>query len=88
MTLAPGSRNSAPTRFSLRSGPAAWVRSIERATENYGREVAIKVLPEAFAKDSMRLGRFEREARMLASLNHPNLAAIYGLEEGTAPTSS
>jgi serine/threonine-protein kinase len=46
-----------------------------------GREVAIKILPEAFAQDAMRLTRFDREARMLASVNHPALAAIYGLEE-------
>ena len=46
-----------------------------------GRDVAIKVLPEAFAHDSERLSRFQREAKMLASLNHPNIAAIYGLEE-------
>jgi serine/threonine-protein kinase len=45
------------------------------------REVAIKVLPEAFSKDKERLARFEREARLLASLNHPNIAAIYDLEE-------
>ena len=46
-----------------------------------GREVAIKVLPEAFTQDPERLGRFEREARVLAALDHPNIAAIYGLEE-------
>ncbi len=46
-----------------------------------GREVAIKVLPEAFAQDSERLARFEREARLLASLNHPNIATVHGLEE-------
>ena len=46
-----------------------------------GREVAIKTLPEAFAEDEERLARFEREAKLLASLNHPNIAAIYGLEE-------
>ena len=46
-----------------------------------GREVAIKTLPEEFAKDGDRLARFEREAKLLASLNHPNIAAIYGLEE-------
>ena len=46
-----------------------------------GREVAIKTLPPEFAEDTERLGRFEREAKLLASLNHPNIAAIYGLEE-------
>ena len=46
-----------------------------------GRDVAIKVLPEAFASDPDRLSRFEREARMLASLNHPHIASIYGFEE-------
>ena len=46
-----------------------------------GREVAIKTLPEEFAQDTDRLARFEREAKLLASLNHPNIAAIYGLEE-------
>jgi len=45
------------------------------------RDVALKVLPEAFARDSERMARFEREAKVLASLNHPNIAAIYGLEE-------
>ena len=46
-----------------------------------GRDVAIKVLPEHFAEDKDRMARFEREARVLASLNHPNIAAVYGLEE-------
>jgi serine/threonine protein kinase len=46
-----------------------------------GREIAIKVLPEAFARDKARLARFEREARLLASLNHPNIATIHGLEQ-------
>jgi len=45
------------------------------------REVAIKVLPEEFAEDDERLARFEREAKLLASLNHPNIASIYGFEE-------
>ena len=46
-----------------------------------GREVAIKTLPEEFAEDKERLARFEREAKLLASLNHPNIATIHGLEE-------
>ena len=45
------------------------------------RDVAIKVLPDAFASDPERLARFEREAKVLASLNHPNIGAIYGLPE-------
>jgi serine/threonine-protein kinase len=46
-----------------------------------GRDVALKVLPESFSKDPERLERFEREARVLASLNHPNVAGIHGLED-------
>src|SRR5687768_13357992 len=47
-----------------------------------GRDVAIKILPGHWLDDPDRLQRFDREARTLASLNHPNIAAIYGLEEG------
>src|SRR5271154_755769 len=46
-----------------------------------GRDVALKVLPEAFARDAERMARFQREAKVLASLNHPNIASIYGLED-------
>src|SRR5580704_12117241 len=46
-----------------------------------GRDVAIKILPEAFAHDADRLARFQREAKMLASLNHSNIATIHGLEQ-------
>ena len=45
------------------------------------RDVALKVLPDAFARDPDRLARFEREAKILASLNHPNIAQIHGLEQ-------
>jgi len=48
--------------------------------EKLGREVALKVLPEEFAHDPERMARFEREAKVLASLNHPNIAHLYGLE--------
>src|SRR5580658_6012178 len=46
------------------------------------REVALKVLPDSFADDPERMTRFQREAEMLASLNHPNIAQIYGVEDG------
>jgi Tol biopolymer transport system component len=49
-----------------------------------GREVAIKVLPDAFADDADRLARFEREAKALAALNHPNIAQVYGFESNPA----
>src|SRR5207248_6031787 len=57
--------------------------AVYRATDTkLNRDVAIKVLPPAFAEDAARMQRFEREAQVLASLNHPNIAAIYGIEQG------
>ena len=57
---------------------------VYRATDsNLARSVAIKVLPDALAQDTERVARFEREARMLAALNHPNIAHIYGLERAS-----
>ena len=55
---------------------------VYRATDSkLKREVAIKILPDEFARDPERLARLEREAQLLASLNHPNIASIYGIEE-------
>src|SRR5688572_31387068 len=56
--------------------------AVFRATDTkLNRDVAIKVIPDSFAADLDRMVRFEREAQVLASLNHPNIAAIYGVEE-------
>lgn len=61
---------------------AGGMGEVYRANDSkLGRQVAIKVLPELFARDGERMARFQREAQLLASLNHPNIGAIYGLEE-------
>ncbi len=61
---------------------AGGMGEVYRATDTrLSRDVALKILPEVFADDATRMARFEREAQILASLNHPNIAAIYGLEE-------
>ena len=55
---------------------------VYRATDTQlGRDVALKILPDAFAADPDRLARFQREAKVLASLNHPNIAQIHGIEK-------
>ena len=60
---------------------AGGMGEVYRATDTtLGRDVAIKVLPPEVVQDPERLGRFQREAHLLASLNHPHIAAIYGLE--------
>ena len=62
---------------------------VYRATDTVlGRQVAIKILPADLSADPERLARFRREARILASLNHPNIGAIYGLETLEGPTGS
>src|SRR5215207_7855434 len=68
-------------RISEKLGEGA-MGEVYRATDSkLGREVAIKMIPEDFAKDTSRMSRFTREAQVLASLNHPNIAAIYGVED-------
>jgi tRNA A-37 threonylcarbamoyl transferase component Bud32 len=65
---------------------AGGMGEVYRATDTkLGREVAIKVLPSELARDPERLARFEREAKLLASLNHPNIAHVYGFESATPP---
>ncbi|HKE82359.1 MAG TPA: protein kinase [Vicinamibacterales bacterium] len=68
-------------RISSKLGEGA-MGEVYRATDSkLGREVAIKLIPEDFARDTTRMSRFTREAQVLASLNHPNIAAIYGVED-------
>src|SRR5271154_3385174 len=80
MSLAPGTRlGSCEILASIGSGGMG---EVYRARDTkLKRDVALKVLLEAFAHDAGRMARFEREAQVLASLNHPNIAAIHGLEE-------
>ena len=81
MSLAPGTRLGVYS-VTAQIG-AGGMGEVYRATDtSLNRDVALKVLPDAFASDAERLARFQREAEVLASLNHPNIAAIHGLEEG------
>jgi len=84
MTLALGSQLGVYEVTALigRGGMGAVYRAHDRRLD---RDVAIKVLPELLPADPDRAARFEREARVLASLNHPHIGAIYGLEEATGP---
>jgi serine/threonine protein kinase len=66
---------SAPIESPPNSVPVAWAKSIALTHTKLKLDVVLKVLAEAFARDTERLARFEREAEVLASLNHPNIAA-------------
>ena len=80
MALTPGSRLGSYEIVSLLG--EGGMGQVWRATDTtLGRQVAIKILPDAFAADPDRLARFEREAKTLASLNHPHIAAIHGFEK-------
>ena len=80
MPLTPGT-TLGPYEVTAKIGEGG-MGEVYRATDtSLDRQVAIKVLPDAFASDAERLARFEREAKVLASLNHPNIGAIYGLEK-------
>ena len=80
MALSPGTRLG-PYEILSALG-AGGMGEVYRATDTtLGRDVAIKTLPDGFARDPERVARFKREAQVLAALNHPHIAAIYGLEE-------
>jgi eukaryotic-like serine/threonine-protein kinase len=82
MALSPGTRLG-PYEILCALG-AGGMGEVYRARDTkLNRDIAIKVLPDLFASDHERLARFQREAQVLASLNHPNIAHIYGLEEST-----
>ena len=80
MALASGTRLG-PYEITAQIGEGGMGQVYQATDTKLKRQVAIKVLPESVASDAERLARFQREAEVLASLNHPNIAAIYGLEE-------
>ena len=85
VALSPGTRVG-PYEITAQIGEGG-MGTVYRATDvKLGRDVAIKVLPEAVATDADRLTRFDREARTLASLSHPNIAVLYGIEEAGGTT--
>jgi serine/threonine-protein kinase len=74
-------QNIAHYRITAKLGEGG-MGEVWRATDTkLGRDVAIKILPDVFAQDPDRMARFTREAQVLASLNHPKIAAIYGVED-------
>ena len=80
MTLSPGTRLG-PYEIASPLGAGGMGEVFRAKDTKLNRDVAIKVLPSAFAQDAERVARFRREAQVLASLNHPNIAAIHGIEE-------
>jgi serine/threonine protein kinase len=86
MTLAAGTKLG-PYEILAPIGSGGMGEVYQAHDAKLGRDVAIKVLPEAFAHDPDRLSRFQREAKMLASLNHPNIATIHGLEQSNGTSS-
>ncbi len=80
MALTPGTRLGV-YEVSAKIGEGGMGEVYQARDTKLDRDVALKVLPEAFTSDPDRLARFEREAKVLASLNHPNIGTIYGLEE-------
>ena len=83
MSLTPGTRVGS-YEVIAQIGAGGMGEVYRAADTNLGRQVAIKVLPDAFAHDAERLARFEREAKTLASLSHPNIAIVHGLERSDA----
>ena len=85
LSVTPGTRLG-PYEIAAQIGVGG-MGEVYRATDtNLARQVAIKVLPASVAADPDRLARFDREAKTLAALNHPNIAAIYGLEKSSGIT--
>ena len=85
MALSPGTRIG-PYEVTAQIGVGGMGEVYRARDTKLDRDVAIKILPEAFAHDADRLARFQREAKTLASLNHPNIAHIHGLEESGGMT--
>src|SRR6516225_8613467 len=83
MALVLGSRFGAYELISL-IGKGGMGEVYRAKDTNLGRDVALKVLPPSFTSDPERVARFRREAQVLASLNHPHIGAIYGLEEANS----
>src|SRR5262245_26623439 len=82
MTLAAGTRLG-PYEIVALLGEGGMGQVYRARDARLNRDVAIKILPDAFGTDPERVARFEREAQALAALNHPNIAGIYGLEESS-----